>query len=202
MQLLNALSHISNPPGEHLLWYAAHVRVNQEKTVAAALAARELTAWVPVYRSSRNWSDRVRELEMPLFPGYVFCRIAPEKRAPVQMTPGVVRIVGSGRMPIPIDDSEMEMLQQLAESDLPRQPHPVPALGETVEIRGGPLAGVVGVLEQVKDSRKLIVTISLLKRSVAVEFDEDWVAVAAKQPAARYAVADPLRPAAYKRTGL
>ena len=91
------------------------------------------------------------------------------------MVPGVVRIVGAGRTPIPIDDSEMEMLRIIAESDIPRQPYPMPAVGDAVEIRGGPLAGVFGTLARVKDSRKLIVSISLLQRSVAVEFDETWV---------------------------
>ncbi len=134
-----------------------------------------------VYREKRKWSDRVSELELPLFPGYVFCRIEPEKRGPVQMTPGVVRIVGSGRVPLPIEHAEMEMVRALADSDVPRRPYPEIAVGDRVEIRGGPLSGVKGVLEKINDRRNLVVSITLLRRSVAVEIDDTWVTVKAER---------------------
>lgn len=145
--------------------------------MASALEARSLTAYVPLYKSIRNWSDRMKELDLPLFPGYVFCRLRPEDRLQVQTTPGVVRLVGSGRTPLPIDDSEMEALQVLVHSGLSPKPYSDPAVGDTVEIKGGPLNGATGILENVKDGRKLVVSITLLKRSVAVEFDDRWVAV-------------------------
>ena len=181
IQVLGSPSGEASSPAITSHWYAAHVRVNQEKTVARSLSVRGFEAYVPVYKETRQWSDRLKEVELPLFPGYVFCRIEADKRFPVQLTPGVVRLVGSGREPVPIDDSEMATLRLLAQSDVPRQPHASPAVGDAVEIVGGPLAGVFGVLQKVMDSSKLIVTITLLRRSVAVEFDDRWIAVATKR---------------------
>ena len=158
-------------------WFAAHVRSNQERSVANLLEAKNLEAYVPVYGDARQWSDRMKQIERPLFPGYVFCRIAPGQRGPLQMTPGIVRIVGAGRRPVPIDDAEMEALRQVAASPLARQPYPFVAVGDTVEIRGGPLHGITGILERRKGGRKLIVGLTLLRRSVAVEFDDSWIAL-------------------------
>ena len=97
-------------------WFALHVRVRQEKTVSHILSRKGFEQFVPVYRSKRKWTDRIKELDVPLFPGYVFCRFQPEARVPVVTTPGVVDIVRCGRMLTPVDPAEIAALQALPES--------------------------------------------------------------------------------------
>lgn len=166
-------------------WYAAHVRSNQEQVVSSMLAAKGLESYVPSFRESRQWSDRIREIDRPLFPGYVFCRMNPEDRIAVQMTIGVVKIVGIGKQPAPIEDSEMETIQLLAAAGVRQRPCDYLEVGDEVHILGGPLSGMTGILQQVKTAssagRTMVVSISLLRRSIAVELQDEWVVVNARR---------------------
>ncbi len=143
--------------------------------VALALHNRHLQEFLPLYKCIRRWSDRFKEVDLPLFPGYVFCRFDHQERLPVLTTPGVYSIVGIGRAAVPVDDKEIAGLQTVMESGLPAEPWPFLRAGQTVHIDAGPLAGLEGILTEVRNRQRLAVSVSLLQRSVAVEIDRCWV---------------------------
>ncbi len=130
--------------------------------------------FLPLYTSRRTWSDRIKRLENPLFPGYVFCRFDPRVRQSVMKTPGVVSIVSFGRVPEPVNDAEIAALQAVCKSGLAASPWPTPKVGSTVRLHDGPLRGLEGLLVEDKKTR-LILSLTLLQRSVAVEIDRQWI---------------------------
>jgi len=138
------------------------------------LPGRGYTEFLPLYRTGRAWSDRIKELHLALFPGYLFCRFDPDNRLPVLSTPHVHLIVGVGRTPVPVDESEIRAVQLICNSGLGPSPWPYLRTGQRVRIEGGPLFGVEGILIGVKNSRRLVVSVTLLQRSVAVEIDQQW----------------------------
>jgi transcription antitermination factor NusG len=156
-------------------WYALRVRSNFERTSANALDVRGLETFLPAVKTSRRWSDRVKVIEQPLFPGYVFCRFDPDERVNVLRVPGVVQIVSSGHDPIPVDEAELRYVRNVVLSELTASPHPFLKIGQHVRIDRGPLAGAEGVLTARNGKSSLILSISLLQRSIAVEVDADWV---------------------------
>lgn len=153
-------------------WFAIQVRSNFEQTVSAILRNKGYEEFLPTYRSRRRWSDRVKEDHLPLFPGYVFCRLDQSKRLPILTTHGVVRIVGIGKTPAPVTADELESVWRITHSDLVANPWPHLEVGEAVFIESGPLTGMRGILVESKNHRRLVVSVSLLRRSVAVEIDE------------------------------
>jgi transcription antitermination factor NusG len=140
-----------------------------------ALTAKGNEAFLPTYRSRRRWSDRYKEIDAPLFPGYTFCRFDPIRRLPVLTTPGVVSIVGTTKGPVSIDEREIESVRAMVSSGFIVGPWPFLHEGEFVAVEHGPLQGVEGVIVSVKNQYRLVVSISLLQRSVAVEIDRAWV---------------------------
>jgi len=156
-------------------WFAVHVRSNFERIVSGVLQGKGLEQFLPTYRARRRWSDRIKEDDLPLFPGYVFCRLNQYDRFPVLSTAGVVGIVGIGKTPVPVTPEELQAIWRITHSDLVVNPWPHLEPGETVVIEEGPLTGVQGVLKECKNQRQLIVTVSLLQRSVAVEIDRAHV---------------------------
>lgn len=131
---------------------------------------------MPMCRSRRRWSDRVKEVEVPLFSGYLFCRFDPhDRQVPILGTPGVISIVGAGKTPIPVPDAEIEAIRSVVRSGLKAQPWPYVKLGTPVYIERGPLAGLEGIVTNTDKVCRLMVSVSLLQRSVAVEIDRDWV---------------------------
>jgi transcription antitermination factor NusG len=156
-------------------WYALRVRSRYENTVATHLQARGFESLLPLYKCRRRWSDRCKEIELPLFPGYVFCQFNPLNRLPILSIPGVVHIVGVGRTPVPIDESEIAALQAAVKSGLPKQPWPFLEIGHRVRIEYGPFCGVQGILLGFRGHQRLVLSVTLLQRSVAVQIDEAWV---------------------------
>jgi transcription antitermination factor NusG len=156
-------------------WFALGLRSNFEKTTATLLEHQGYEALSPTYRIRRRWSDRLKEIETPLFPGYVFCRMDLAERGPVLMTPGVVRIIGFGSEPAPVADLEIVAIQAIMKSGLLSRPWPFLAVGDPILVESGPLAGTTGFLTCVDEQYRLIASISLLQRSIAVELDRDWV---------------------------
>jgi len=156
-------------------WYALSVAPRKEKIIAHTLRTKGFEDFLPLYSSSRQWSDRIKKLERPLFPGYVFCRFDPQARGPIVMTPGVMAIVGFGKLPEPIPDSEISALQTVCRVGLDAIPYPNPKVGSRVRMLEGPLKGLEGILVEDKKTR-LILSVTLLQRSVAVEIDREWVA--------------------------
>jgi transcription antitermination factor NusG len=131
------------------------------------------------------WSDRIREIEQPLFPGYVFCRFPIESRLPVISVPGVIMIVGVGRRPVPVEEHEIGAVRRVLEAGWPLEPWKFLKSGDQVVIDRGALRGVAGILLSTRGGCRLILSVTLLQRSVAVEIDRDWVRPAAAQSAER-----------------
>jgi transcription antitermination factor NusG len=155
-------------------WFAMRVRTNCEWSTSRALALRAIESFLPTYREARIWSDRIKQICQPLFPGYLFCRLSPMARSFALMTPGAMSFVGSGSIPIAIPEPEIESLKILV-SSLHVKPWPFLELGQKVRVEKGPLAGVEGILESFRNGYRIVVSITLLQRSVAAELDRDWV---------------------------
>lgn len=153
-------------------WYALHIKPRFEKLVTTQLDQKGYPTLLPTYTSKRKWSDRVKTLSLPLFPGYIFCRFNINARLPIVATPGVMRVLGIGRIPTPVNESEITAIQHIMDSCAHAEPHPYLTAGEMVEIESGPLQGLTGIIVRVKNSDRLVVSVSLLMRSVAVEVDQ------------------------------
>lgn|SRR3990172_2906706 len=136
-----------------------------------------------ILRSRWRWSDRTKEIQSPLFPGYVFCCFDVNTRLPILTTPGVHSIVGNGKVPIPVEEREIETLRLIARSQLMAEPWPYLRLGQRVRIEQGALNGLEGILSALKKPSRLVVSVTLLQRSVAEEIDETWVRPAGRETA-------------------
>ena len=158
-----------------LPWFALQVRTRHEKAIAGFLQAKGYEQFVPHYELRKRWSDRVKVTEAPLFPGYLFCRFDPQYRLPILKTPGVIQIVGCNRIPVAIDEQEIQAIQTLIASGLPAQPWPFLAVGDRIRIESGSLRGLDGIVVKLKENRRLVVSVTLLRRSVAVEIDSALV---------------------------
>lgn len=150
-------------------WFAIQVMAKREKNIRAILEYKGYQLFVPTYKVRKTWSDRRKTLEMPLFPGYVFCRIQGEPSGLIPSTPGVIRIVGQGKKPVPIPDEEIQALQRMINNNRDLEPYPYLNAGDRVVIARGPLAGISGIVVTMKSRQRLIVTVALIMRSVMVE---------------------------------
>lgn len=168
-------SRIDQRPDGLLPWYALRVRSNREQTVAIHLRDRGFEEYSPCYKVTSQWSDRKRIVDRFIFPGYVFCRLDTSNRLPVLSVPGVVGIVGLGKVPIAIPDVEMERVALTIRSGLAVMPWPYLNTGDWILIEKGPLAGVEGILVRAKGSHRIVVSFNLLQRSVSAEVDREWV---------------------------
>jgi transcription antitermination factor NusG len=153
-------------------WYATYVCSRHEKQVLSQLQERNISCFLPVYRSVRRWKDRRKELELVLFPGYVFVHIDLKDRLRVLQLPSVVRFVSFHGQPAPLPDAEIEILSKGLASGIRAEPHPYLKVGHHVRVRSGPLAGAQGILVRRKDKFRVVLSIDLIMRSVAVEVDE------------------------------
>ena len=155
-------------------WYALHVKARFEKYVTNQLSIKGYETFLPTYAAKRKWSDRTKAVSLPLFPTYVFCRFDLHSRLPIVMTPGVMAIVGPGKLPTPLDESEFASIRLVTNAASTTQPCPYLAVGERVRVQAGPLKGLVAIVDRTQGNR-LVVSISLLMRSVSVEVDRNSV---------------------------
>ena len=154
-------------------WFAIRVKPNFERTAAAGLAGKGFEQFLATYRKARKWSDRVKDVEFPLFPGYLFCRFDLAVRTPILSTPGVLHIVSFGSELIPVSEAEIEPLRRVAHEGLPVEPWPFLKAGQRAFVSRGALKGVEGIVVEAKTGRRLVLQVSLLQRSVSVEIDRD-----------------------------
>ena len=157
-------------------WYALYVRSRHEKKVENSLRVKGYRVFSPSYRTKRKRVDRIAEIEVPLFPGYVFCLFDSDKRLPILMTPGVVGVVRRGNRAEPVDETEIASLRTVALAGRPVQPWPFLKMGQRIRLQAGPLAGVEGIFLRVKDEYHLVVSITLLQRAVSVIIEKEAVA--------------------------
>jgi transcription antitermination factor NusG len=156
-------------------WFAILTKTGREKNATLLLENSGFECYLPVSKSSRKWSDRMKEIAVPLFPGYLFCRMNPNDRLPVLITPGVVQIVGTGKTPIPIEEEEIAAIQRVGSSGLSTMPWPYLRVGQMARIAEGPLRGMSGIVVRIKSGLKLVLSVQLLQRSIAVEIDRTWI---------------------------
>ena len=156
-------------------WYALFVRSRHEKTVENSLRSKRYNVFSPSYRTKRKRVDRIAEIEVALFPGYVFCQFDPTKRLPILMTPGVVGVVGRGNRPEPVDDAEISSIRTVALAGRSVQPWPFLRLGQRIRMQSGPLTGIEGIFLRVEDEDHLVVSVTLLQRAVSVVIERDSV---------------------------
>ena len=159
-------------------WYALMVKHQHERPLASALRQKGFEALAPFYKTSKHWSDRVKVIELPLFPGYVLCRFRFDQRTKVLDTPGVSRVVSFNGSPAPVSGEEIEAIRVVMTAKAPVRPWPHLKPGDRVRIERGALRGIEGTLLREKDVLRLIIGVELLQRSVAVEIDADWIAPA------------------------
>jgi transcription antitermination factor NusG len=154
-------------------WFAVYTTPRHEKRVAQHFGAREVDCYLPLYQSQRRWNDGSKvELDLPLFPGYVFVRIGRKERSRVLQVPGVLSLVtGTGGDPAPLEDAEVEALRA-GLCERPAQPHPLLRVGQKARIRSGALAGMQGVIVRLKGSLRVVLTLELIMQSIAVEVSE------------------------------
>jgi transcription antitermination factor NusG len=170
-------------------WFALQVRSRYEKKVAYMLDGKGYECFLPTYQSRRRWSDRTKDVELSLFPGYLFCRFNPQERLPILKTPGLISVVGTARIPTAVDENEIFALQTLVASGLPRQPWPYLQVGQRVRIEYGALSGLEGLLLQHKGCDRVVLSVTLLQRSVAAEIDSACVIPIASHPGIHPAIA-------------
>lgn len=153
-----------------LRWYALYTCANHEKKAAKEIFRRGLDSFLPVYKTTRRWSDRRVQIEMPLFPGYVFVHLALCDRLKALQVPGVVRLVGFSGLPAALPDEQIDTLRAGLD-EVRAQPHPLLTAGKRVRIKRGPLAGMQGILLRRKGKFRLVISISVIQRAIAVDVD-------------------------------
>jgi transcription antitermination factor NusG len=162
-------------------WYALCVRSRYERIVATFLKNHGYEWFLPMYESRRRWFDQIKVVEVPLFPGYLFCRFDIHNRLPILKIPGVRHVVGGARIPTPIDTSEIHALQTVIRANAPREPWPFLQVGDRLRIEHGSLVGVEGVLLRIKGRQRLVLSVTLVQRSIAVDIDSAWVGLVSRR---------------------
>ena len=156
-------------------WFALKVRSRAEKSTENALQGRGFEVFCPTYLERRRYSDRIKESQSPLFPGYVFCKLTWDNRLPILSTSNVEYIVGFGNEPTPVSPAELTALQALSRSGANCQPHTFLPIGQRVRLRSGPLADLEGILVGTRGNHRLVISVELLQRSVSTEIDSAFV---------------------------
>ena len=160
------------PPGDQLRWYAVYTKSRHEKRIKEQLDGRSIESFLPLYQTVHRWKDRRVLVSLPVFPGYLFVRISlREHRWPVVSVPGIVNLVGRVGCPTAIADQEVEALRICAAQGRKMVPHRYLVMGGRVRVRTGPLADMEGILVRQKGKSRLILSVNLIARAVAVEVD-------------------------------
>ena len=152
-------------------WHAVYTRHQHEKTVAQSLERKQFEVFLPLYSVTRRWKDRTKGISVPLFPCYVFLRGYLKHSYDVLSTPGVNCVLSTGGQPASIPEAEIDAIRRVVATTLLTEPYPFLRCGDKVRVKSGPLAGIEGILIRKKTSLRLVLSVSLLERSVAVEVD-------------------------------
>jgi len=170
-QCASAVDESSAPPA----WYAVMVKHQHERPLESALRHKGFEALAPFYRTRKRWSDRVKEIELPLFPGYLFCHFHFDQRIGVLDIPGISRVVSFNGCPVPIPTEEIAAIRAVMDAKAVVRPWPHLKAGDRVRIERGALRGIEGTLLREKELFRLVIGIEMLQRSVAVEIDADSI---------------------------
>jgi transcription antitermination factor NusG len=165
------LSEVTNVEPQAARWYAIYTSSRHEKVVAKQLEDRGIESFLPLYRSWHRWKDRRKLVDLALFPSYVFVRIEAQKRLRVLQVPGVVNLVSFNGEPAALPEQEINALRNGLENHVYAEPHPYLRVGRKVRVVRGPMAGAEGILSRKKDKHRVVISIDLLMRSIAVEVE-------------------------------
>ncbi len=158
-------------------WLALQVIPRHEHNVDRILDIRGHEHFLPLCKVRRKWSDRTKVSELPLFPGYVFCKIRKSLMEVVRSIPGTIRIVSFGGKPYPVADEDITALQHMVQSDREVAPVPYLHVGRKVKVVSGPLAGITGIITQLRKRDRLIMSLDFIMKSISVEIDRSEVAL-------------------------
>lgn len=156
-------------------WYALQVRTRWESSTSVLLSGKGYETLLPTHKIRRYWSGKTRDMNAPLFPGYLFCRFNVQDRLPILVTPGVICVVGRGKRPVPVAETEIAAIRQLVSNGIQAEPWPFLEVGQRVRIEAEPLRGLAGILVSFKGNHRVVLSVSLLRRSVALEVDRSCV---------------------------
>lgn len=162
-------------PASFAQWYVLYTRAHHEKRIARQMQECELGVFLPLYRSVHRWSDRRKELQLPLFPGYLFVYTDLAERSRILRVAGIVHFVCFNGQPTPVPAAEIENLRSALSGNPRLQPHPYLKMGRRVRVHSGPMAGVEGILTGRKGRLRVVLTIDLIMRSVAAEVGADEI---------------------------
>jgi len=184
-------------------WFAILVRAGEEKSAALHLENGGYECFLPLSNCAGRYADGIEPTPIPLFAGYLFCRMNPRNRIPVLRTPGVIQIVGVGRKSIPVEEGEISAIQRAGRSGLATMPWPYLRAGIGARMEDGPLQGLTGIVVRIKFGMKLVLSVSILQRSMAIEIDRSWIGPARHgQSAAQITIVRQPTPANLEFTGL
>jgi len=164
-------------------WYALNVRTRWESSTANLLSGKGYRTLLPTYKPVQRARAAQRAVVAPLFPGYVFCQFDVSNRLPILVTPGVLSVVGTGRTPIAVDDSEIAAIERVVACGLSAEPWPYLEVGQRIRIQSGALSGLEGILTSFRGSHRIVVSVSLLCRSVSLEIQRSEVSPVAARGA-------------------
>jgi len=166
----NAVAHRDLDVAE-TSWYAVYTVVRHEKSVNTALTEKEINTFLPIKKVLSRWKDRRKEIDVPLFPGYVFVNSSLENKLKILNTRGVIRILGINGHPTPVPNEQIESIKRLLEADLNFDPYPYFKEGKEVVVVKGPLEGMSGKIVERRGEFRLILSVDLINRSISVEVD-------------------------------
>lgn len=183
-------------------WHAIRTRTGREKYATLLLENAGYECYLPLIKFTRQWSDGARDTAVPLFPEYLFCRMNPDNRVPVLMTPGVLHIAGVGERVLPVDERQISAIQHVGKSGVSMIPWPYLQTGQVVCLENGPLSGLSGILLRIKSGLRFVLSVSLLRRSVAVDINRGWIGEAHRvRPLRRAEGVQPIRSSASSSPG-
>ena len=157
------------------LWYAGYTAARHEKRIAEQLEQRSVEHFLPLYQTIHRWKNGRHHVELPLFPGYLFVRIALRERLRVLEIPGFVRLVGFSSIPCALPDAEIDAMRDALKTGIKAEPYPYLTAGTRVEISNGPLQGITGILLRRRGQCRVVLSIDLIQRSMMVEVEAEDV---------------------------
>lgn len=165
-----------------LHWYAVYTCARHEKAVARHFEERGLSYFLPLYQAIHVWNKRSSRVSLPLFPGYVFVQTNMHDRFKPLQVPGVLHYVSAGTLPCAIASEEIEALRKVLVSSKDVGPHPYMSTGQLVQITSGPLIGLRGTVQRTKSGNRFIVSVEMIKQSIAIEIDGFQIAAVQDAP--------------------
>jgi transcription antitermination factor NusG len=154
-----------------MLWYAGYTASRHEKRVAEHFAQRGVEHFLPLYETIHRWNNGRHRVQLPLFPGYIFVRIALRDRLRVIEVPGFVRLVGFNSLPHPLPEADINKMKEALSKGVLAEPYPYLTVGTRVEIRNGPMQGMTGILLRRQNKCRVVISVDLIMRSMAVDVD-------------------------------